>query len=120
MTVLVWRFLYRYRASPQTSTHQDHENAQIIAESIRTCDGLTLRPETVDTNIVIFEVDPALGPATQFASVLQQHGVWMMGVGGAMVRAVTHLDVSRADAVAAASIIRRVAEGLAQDTIQLP
>ena len=40
---------------------EDHENAQIIAESVRGCEGLTLCPKTVDTNIIIFDVDPALG-----------------------------------------------------------
>ncbi len=100
--------------------HEDHANAQIIAEAVRRGEGLTLRPDTVDTNIVIFEVDPALGTAGQFAAALKQHGVWMLGVGGALVRAVTHLDVSHRDAVAAASIIPQVASGLAQGTIELP
>ncbi len=98
----------------------DHENAQTIAASIRGCGGITLRPDTVDTNIIIFEVDPALGTAGQFAAALKQHGVWTLGVGGVLVRIVTHLDVSHDDAVAAASIIPQVAEGLARGTIELP
>jgi len=99
---------------------EDHENAQVIAESVRGCEGLTLCPETVDTNIVIFDVDPALGTAGQFAAALKQHGVWMLGLGSTLVRAVTHLDVSHDEAVTAASIIPQVAEGLARGTIELP
>ncbi len=99
---------------------EDHENAQILAESIRQSAGLSLYPDTVDTNIVIFQVDPALGTAGQFAGALKSHGVWMLGVGAQLVRAVTHLDVTRSDAVAAAAVIRQVAEGIAGGTIELP
>ena len=37
---------------------QDHANAQILAEAIRAADGLSLQPDTVETNIVIFRVEP--------------------------------------------------------------
>ena len=73
-------------------------------------------PETVDTNMVIFEVDQALGTAGQFTATLKAHGVWMLAVSATLVRAVTHLDVSRDEALAAAEIIPRVAEGLAHGT----
>ena len=33
---------------------EDHTNAQVLADAIRQSDGLSLRPDTVDTNIVIF------------------------------------------------------------------
>lgn len=102
----------------RTRLLEDHENAQIIAESIRNCRHLTLRPETVDTNIIIFEVDPALATAAQFAVVLKEQGVWMMALSDTLVRAVTHLDLSREDAVAAASVISQVAAALAQGTLK--
>jgi threonine aldolase len=98
----------------------DHDNAQLIAESIRSCDGVHLHPDRVDTNIIIFRVDPALGTAGQFAAALKQHGVWMLGLGGNLVRAVTHLGVSHNDAVQAASIISQVVDGLASKNIPLP
>ena len=99
---------------------EDHEHAQIIADSIRGSQGLSLCPEMVDTNIVIFEVDRALGTAGQFAAALKSHGVWMLAIGATFVRAVTHLDVSRSDAVTAAETIPRVAEGVAAGRIELP
>ena len=73
-------------------------HAQILAQAIRDATGLTLAPDTVDTNMVIFEVDPALGTAGQFAATLKAHGVWMLAIGATLVRAVTHLDVSRDEA----------------------
>jgi hypothetical protein len=44
----------------------------------------------------------------------------MLGVGGALVRAVTHLDVSHSDAITAASVISQVVDGLTRGTIDLP
>ncbi len=99
---------------------EDHEHAQILAEAIRQSPSLALCPDRVDTNIVIFHVDPALGTAGQFAAALKAHGVWMLAVGASLVRAVTHLDVTRSDVVAAAAIIPQVAEGIASGTIDLP
>ncbi len=99
---------------------EDHEHAQIIAQSIRGSAGLSLCPDAVDTNIIIFQVDPALGTAGQFAAALKSHGVWMLAVGAQLVRAVTHLDVTRSDAIAAAAIIPQVAEGVGCGTMSLP
>ena len=96
---------------------EDHQHAQIIAQAVREAPGLSLAPDIVDTNMVIFAVDPAVGTAAQFTATLKAHGVWMLAVSATLVRAVTHLDVSRAEAVAAAEIIPRVAEGLARGTI---
>lgn len=99
---------------------EDHAHAQLIAAAIRACEGLQLRPDTVDTNIIIFEVAPQVATASQFVGALKQHGVWMLSVGGALVRAVTHLDVSESDARVAAETIPRVAESLRGGTIALP
>jgi threonine aldolase len=96
----------------------DHAHAQLLAQAIRQIDGLTLVPDTVDTNIVIFAVDRSLGTAGEFASTLKAQGVWMLAIGESLVRAVTHLDVNRDDCLAAAEILRRVAEGLARGTLR--
>ena len=52
-------------------------------------DGITLDPDEVETNIVIFEVDDA----GRLVSALEREGVRMGVVGARRVRAVTHLDV---------------------------
>lgn len=98
---------------------EDHEHARILAQAIRDTAGLTLAPDTVDTNMVIFEVDRALGTASQFAATLKAHGVWMLAIGETLVRAVTHLDVRRDEILAAAEIIPRVAEGLARGVMKV-
>ncbi|MHB8969081.1 MAG: threonine aldolase family protein [Pirellulaceae bacterium] len=98
---------------------EDHEHARILAQAIRNASGLTLAPDTVDTNMVIFEVDRALGTAGDFAATLQAHGVWMLAIGETLIRAVTHLDVRRDEILAAAEIIPRVAEDLAKGVLKV-
>ncbi len=51
----------------------DHANAQLLAQAVRQAEGLRMSPEQIDTNMVIFEVDPALGKGLQFAAALQAH-----------------------------------------------
>jgi threonine aldolase len=88
---------------------EDHQHAQIIADAIRNSPGLRLDPDFIDTNIVIFEVDPELGTATAFSARLRDRGVWMNANGPQRIRAVTHLDVSRAEVERAAKIVQETA-----------
>jgi threonine aldolase len=73
---------------------EDHANAQVLAECIRAAEGLSLHPDVVDTNIVIFRVDPAIGAAQEFVARLREQHVLMLPVSPTHVRAVTHLDVT--------------------------
>lgn len=88
---------------------EDHANAQRMAEAIRSLDALRLEPETVDTNLVFFQVTPAWGTATEFASLLGKRGVLMLATSPTTIRAVTHLDVSAADVDRAIHAIEAVA-----------
>jgi threonine aldolase len=73
---------------------EDHANAQALARGLAALPGITLDPDDVETNIVIFGVDDAAGVCAR----LEAAGVRMGAVGPRSVRAVTHLDVD-ADAV---------------------
>jgi len=77
---------------------EDHENAQRLAEAIRRLDPLRLQPESVDTNLVFFRVDPAWGTAAELAARLQQRGLLVLATAPTMIRVVTHLGIDR-DAV---------------------
>jgi threonine aldolase len=90
----------------------DHANAQVVAAAIRNTEGLTLTPEDVDTNIIIFRVDPKLGTAAQFVAALYEQGVQMLAIGAHQVRAVTHLDVKAEQCNQAGDTIRKTAEFL--------
>jgi threonine aldolase len=92
---------------------EDHANAQIIAEAVRGSAGLSLQPDTVETNIVIFRVEPKLGSAAEFAAELKSQGVLCLAIGPQQVRMVTHLDVTEPQCRQAAQIIRQTADRLA-------
>jgi threonine aldolase len=87
----------------------DHANARILAQTVRTTPGLKLEPETVDTNIVIFDVDAELGTAAAFCARLRDEGVWTNAIAPQRVRAVTHLDVSREQVEHAANVLQETA-----------
>ena len=81
---------------------EDHENARRLADGLAGIPGITLDPATVETNIVVFEVQDA--PA--FCARLAGNGVVMGAFGPRTVRAVTHLDVSPDDVDRALSAVR--------------
>jgi threonine aldolase len=87
----------------------DHANAQVLARAVAACDGLSLESGPVETNLVWIAVDPALGTASELAARLRAEGVLVSTLGPQVLRACTHLDVSREDVEIAAETIRRVA-----------
>ena len=83
----------------------DHANAQLLSRAVRRAEGLTLEPDVVDTNIVIFRVEAELGAAADVVRTLRDQGVLMLPFGAQLVRAVTHLDVSREQIDVAAEVL---------------
>ena len=88
---------------------QDHANAQRLAAAIRQIEGLELRPPEIDTNLVIFHVEPHLCSGPELSARLKQKGVLISAFGPTLLRAVTHLDVNEADIDRAAQILHEVA-----------
>jgi threonine aldolase len=87
---------------------EDHRNARTIAEAVASTPGLRLQGE-VQTNLVFFEVDRALGTAAEMVTRLAGQGVAVLATAPQTIRAVTHLDVSAAQAERAAAAIRQAA-----------
>jgi threonine aldolase len=85
----------------------DHRHARVLAQAVRDTPGLRLDPPDVETNLVWFEVDPALMPAPELAAALKERGVLVHPAGPTTLRACTHLDVSAADAAYAADAVRQ-------------
>jgi threonine aldolase len=88
---------------------EDHAHAQLLAEAIRGIDTLRLVPDQIDTNILIFRVDPALGSAAEFCQRLKQAGLLTLPISATTIRAVTHLDVTTEDVRRAGQIVAQVA-----------
>ena len=93
---------------------EDHANAQVLADAIRQSEGLTLQPDTVDTNILIFHVEPSLGTASEFVDAMRAEGVLTMAVAPQLIRLVTHLDVDAEQVARAGEVIKQVAGSLAK------
>jgi threonine aldolase len=72
---------------------EDHVNARRLAEGLATLPGVVLDPASVETNIVIFDLNGAMD-ATLAVATLRARGVRMGAMGPRTVRAVTHLDVN--------------------------
>jgi threonine aldolase len=75
-----------------TRLADDHEHAQVLARGLASMSEVRLDPHMVETNIVIFEVDDAPALVGRIADRVE-----LQVVDASHVRAVTHLDVSRAD-----------------------
>jgi threonine aldolase len=89
---------------------EDHANAKLVAAAVRDVPGLTLTPSEVETNLVWFEVGGKHGSAKEVAERLKAEGVLVAALGKNVVRAVTHLDVSREQCAKAAEVIRKLAK----------
>lgn len=87
---------------------EDHANAQLLATTIRKLPGVELRPAQVDTNIVVFHVAPELGTSSEVCARLRDRGLLVIPFGAQSLRAVTHLDVSRAEVEQACKILEEV------------
>lgn len=83
---------------------EDHLHAKLLAEAIDAHPRLTVTSSKIETNMVIFRVDPQLGSAAQFVAKLATHGIGALPFGPQLVRLVTHLDVSREQIEAACKV----------------
>ncbi|MEC7905991.1 MAG: beta-eliminating lyase-related protein, partial [Verrucomicrobiota bacterium] len=93
---------------------EDHADAQVLADSVRQSEGLALQPEMVDTNILIFHVEPSLGTASELVDAMRTEGVLTMAVAPQLIRLVTHLDVDAEQVARAGEVIKQVAGSLAK------
>lgn len=84
----------------------DHAKARRLAEGLADLPPFTLDLDTVETNIVIFDV--VAGGAMPVLDTLRAHGVAMVPFGPATIRATTHRDVSMDDIETALAVMNRL------------
>lgn len=97
----------------------DHANAQILADAVRRTDGIQLRPDCVDTNIVFFSIDESVGTAVEFVEGMEQQNVRALALGPTLVRMVTNLHFTEEEAQQAGDAISHVADGLASGALSV-
>lgn len=90
---------------------EDHANARRIAERLAKSARIALDLATVQTNIIVFGLAADAPDAAAVVARARERGVLIFAFGPRMIRAVTHLDVSRAQCERAAEILVESAEG---------
>jgi threonine aldolase len=86
----------------------DHEHARLLAQALAGIPSVNLDPAGVETNIVIFDIAGTGKTADAIAALLEQEGVRVSVMGGTLLRAVTHLDISGRDIEQAIAVFRKV------------
>jgi len=81
----------------------DHANARLLAERLADC--RAVRPVSPESNIVMVDLVRETDGADAVAARLAAAGVFMVPFGPRRLRAVTHLDVTRADVERAAQVV---------------
>lgn len=83
----------------------DHENAQVFASAVNDSLKGRISCSDTETNIVILDIRATGKSASEALSLLSDAGVLLTQAGTASLRAVTHMDVSRAEVLKAAELV---------------
>jgi len=75
----------------------DHKHARMLATELAKIKGFDVNPEHIETNIVLFDVSQSGFSVAEVLQKLKAKGILMIQFGQTLVRAITHLDVSRED-----------------------
>jgi threonine aldolase len=86
---------------------EDHTHARLLAEAFENTDGFAMESGHVETNLVWVAVGRSLGTAGEVAAYLRSRGILVSVLGPQVLRACTHLDVTREQVEYAADVIRQ-------------
>ena len=76
---------------------EDHRNARLLAERLSQIKGMQIDLQSVQTNIVVINIEKSKKDVSQVIEQLKNKGVLVVAFGKNKIRAVTHLDVDRND-----------------------
>jgi threonine aldolase len=87
---------------------EDHENARRLALGLKEIKGVSIHPEHVETNIIIFDIAGTGKTASHVREEMKKEKVLIHALGKTQIRLVTHLDVTREDMDGALEAFRKV------------
>ena len=90
---------------------EDHANARLIAQALAKSERVALDPASVQTNILVFGLREGAPDSATLVTRARERGVLLFAFGPRTVRAVTHLDVTRAQCEQAAQVLVEIIEG---------
>ena len=86
---------------------EDHANAKTLADGVANLPGVKIDLDSVQTNIVIFDVSEAALSSAEICDRLEEKNILSIGFGN-LIRMVTHYDVSREDIQKALNVLSSV------------
>ncbi|WP_269635018.1 beta-eliminating lyase-related protein [Thermosinus carboxydivorans] len=89
---------------------EDHQHARMLGEAMAEM-GLAIDLETVQTNIVIFDVSSIDVTANTFVAKLRERGIKVNAFGEYKIRMVTHYGVTREDIRYTVDILAKLVKG---------
>jgi threonine aldolase len=87
---------------------EDHANARAIAEVLADAAPGSVKPDQVETNIVVADLAATGRTVAEVVAAAKEAGVLVGGVGATQLRIVTHLDASAEDCRTAAEVLARI------------
>jgi threonine aldolase len=88
---------------------EDHANARLILGRIANARFVEIDPKTVQTNILVFRLKPNGPDAKTVVARAREQGVLVLAFAERTVRAVAHLDVTRAQCERAGEVLAKAA-----------
>ncbi|MBH0159248.1 GntG family PLP-dependent aldolase [Fictibacillus sp. 26RED30] len=76
---------------------EDHARARDLAMGLSSIKGITLEPEVIESNIIMFKVDPNLYSWQEFLNVTSEKGIVFSEMGYGRLRAVVHRHITDED-----------------------
>lgn len=89
-----------------TRLSRDHDNAKKLAEGFNSVEGFSVDMDTVETNIIMINIDKNFNTAENVVAKLKKHNVLILALDPQRMRAVTHLDVDSDDIDKAVEILK--------------
>jgi threonine aldolase len=87
---------------------EDHANARLLAERLAADDRFVVNLDSVQTNILVFDLAEHAPDGHSLVARAKDHGVLVFAFGPRTIRAVTHLDVTRKQCFRAADIFLEI------------
>ncbi len=87
---------------------QDHKNAKLLAIGLANIPNIEIDPETVHSNILVFDISKTGLDTSKFSALLKEKGVLANGINSKQMRMLTHFDVSESDCQTALNIIKSI------------
>ncbi len=91
---------------------RDHELTKRLAEELCEIPQIIINPKDVETNILVFQIDPSWGKAEKFTGILKEKGVLSGDMGPQTVRFVTHYQVEAEDIPIIIKAVQEVVESV--------